>query len=199
MVMRKLIFLVVLSMLYGCGEKPPINAGNGGANIVAFGDSLTAGYGAEEGQSYPAVLQNMTGWTVINLGVSGDTMRMGANRKEGIGRHNPFMVLIEFGGNDAMQRRPLDETKAALEEIVDHVQRLGAIAVIVDTGGNLKMSPYTKMMKQMAKEKQTVFVPAIMKDILSQPQLKSDVIHPNAGGYKLIAERVHKGIKPYLK
>ena len=196
--MKKLIFLIALFALCGCGTKP-LNAGNNGVNIAAFADSLTAGYGVDDTHSYPAVLQDMTGMAVINLGVSGNTARAGADRKEEIVQHNPFMVLIQFGGNDAMQTRPLDETKAALKEIVDYVQGLGAIAVIVDTGGNIKMSPYTKIMKQIAKEKQAVFITAIMKDVFFKPQLKSDAIHPNAEGYKLIAEKIYKTIKPYLK
>ncbi|MCL2390295.1 MAG: GDSL-type esterase/lipase family protein [Endomicrobia bacterium] len=197
--MKKLIFLILLSILCGCSDVKPLNTDNNGANIVAFGNSLTAGYGVDSAYSFPSVLQDMTGRTVINLGVSGDTARMGADRKEDISSHNPFMVLIEFGGNDAMKMRPLDETKAALKEIVDYVQSLGAIAVIVDTGGNIKMSAYTKMMKQIAKEKQAVFVPAIMDGIFFKPQLKSDGIHPNAEGYKLIAEKIYKIIKPYLE
>ena len=195
--MKKLIFLVIIAALGGCGAKP-LNTHNGGFNIVAFGDSLTAGYNVSAAQAFPALLQDMAGRPVINLGVSGDSARMGADRKEEIRRHNPFMVLIQFGGNDAMRRKPLDETKAAIEEIVDFVQKLGAIAVIVDTGGGFKMSPYTKMMKQIAAEKRAVFVPGIMDGILHKPQLKSDAIHPNAEGYRLIAGKVFKGIKPYL-
>ena len=196
--MKRFIFLIVLSALCGC-EAKPLNTGNDGVNIVAFGDSLTAGYGVESAHSYPAVLQDMTGKTVINLGVSGNTARMGAERKEEIGRHNPFMVLIQFGGNDAMQTRPLDETKNALEEIVDYAQKLGAVAVIVDTGGSIKMSPYTKIMKQIAKDKQAVFAPAIMEGIFTDPRLKSDSLHPNAEGYKLIAGKICKKIKIYIK
>lgn len=195
--MKKLILLVILAALGGCGAKP-LNTGSGGFNIVAFGDSLTAGYGVSAEQSYPALLQEMARRPVINLGVSGDTARMGADRKEEISRYNPFMVLIQFGGNDAMRGRPLSETRAATEEIVDFVQSLGAIAVIVDTGGNFKMKPYTEMFKQIAKEKRAVFVPGIMEGIFYNPQLKSDAVHPNAKGYRLIAEKIFKKIKPYI-
>ncbi|MCL1973176.1 MAG: GDSL-type esterase/lipase family protein [Endomicrobia bacterium] len=197
--MKKLIFLIALAALCCCDSKQHITGGGSGVNIVAFGNSITAGYGVDAPLSFPALLQNMSGRPVINLGVSGDTARMGADRKEEISRHNPFMVLIEFGGNDAMRSRPLSETKAALEEIVDYAQSLGAIAVVVDTGGNIKMSPYTKMMTQIAKEKHAVFVPAIMEGIFANANLKSDAIHPNAEGHKLIAERIFKIIEPYLK
>ncbi|MDR1695691.1 MAG: GDSL-type esterase/lipase family protein [Endomicrobium sp.] len=196
--MKKLIFLIALSLLCGCEAKPLNTGNNGGTDIVAFGDSLTAGNGVDAAFSYPAVLQDISGNTVINLGVSGDTARMGAGRKEEIGKYNPFMVLIEFGANDAMRMRSLDETKTALEEIVDYTQKLGAAAVIVDTGGDIRMSPYTEMMQQISEEKQAVFVPAIMDGIFTDPRLKSDELHPNAEGYKLIAEKIYKTIEPYL-
>lgn len=182
----------------GCGAKP-LNTDNHGTAIIAFGDSLTYGYGAAAGESYPAALSAMLGRPVINLGVSGNTARMGAMRKEEIARHNPFMVLIQFGGNDAIRGRPLAETKAAVEEIIDCVQKLGAIAMVVDTGGNFKMSQQSKMLKQIAKERQAVFVPAIMDGIFYNPKLKSDAVHPNAAGYKIIAEKIYKKIRPYLK
>ena len=194
--MRKFIFLPLILCL-GCSAKP-LNMDNTGRTIVAFGDSLTYGTGAELQESFPALLGKMLNMPVINLGVPGDTARAGANRKEQISRHNPYMVLIEFGGNDAMRGRPFAETKAAIEEIIDYVQSLGAIAVVVDTGGNFKMSPYTKMMKQLAKDKKAFFVPAIMEGIFYKTHLKADSVHPNAAGYKLIAEKVYKKIKHLL-
>jgi len=197
--MRKfLIPLAVLLLLAGCG-KPPLNADSRGRNIVAFGDSITAGYGVAEGEAYPAFLAKLTRRPVINLGVSGDTMRMGADRKSEISQHNPFIVLIEFGGNDAMKSRPLAETEKALAEIIDYVQRSGAIAVVIDTGGIFRMNAQSKMMKRMAKEKRALFVPAIMKGILNKSDLKVDTIHPNAKGHKIIADRIYEVIRPYTK
>ena len=197
--MRNFLLLLLTAFLcVGCAQKP-LNADNPGRTIVAFGDSLTAGYGAADGESFPARLQTMVNMPVINLGVSGDTARAGADRKREIARHNPFMVLIEFGGNDLMRGRPFAETQTALEEIVDYVHSLGAIAVLVDTGGNFKMAPYSKMMKQLAQDKGALFVPAIMDGIFYKPQYKSDGIHPNAEGYRLIAGKVYKKISPFLR
>jgi lysophospholipase L1-like esterase len=197
--MKKFLFLITaLPFFAGCGEEP-LNAHNPGKDIVAFGDSLTAGYGAGEKENYPYYLSRLLGRDIVNLGVSGNTAADGAARKYEIARYNPYMVLIEFGGNDAILGRPLSQTKTALAEITDYAQKLGAVAVVVDTGGNFKMNPYTKIMKQLSKEKRAIFVPAIMKGIFYKPDLKSDAIHPNAKGYKLIAEKVHKKIKPYIK
>jgi lysophospholipase L1-like esterase len=198
--MKKLLFLFTITALFftACGAKL-LNVNNDGTDIIAFGDSLTAGYGADKGSSYPAVLSDIIKKPIINLGVSGDTARQGADRKSDILKYNPYMVIIEFGGNDAMRGRPFVETQKALEEIVDYVHKAGAIAVVVDTGGNFKMGPYSKMMKNLAKVKNALFVPEIMDGIFSAPALKSDAVHPNEKGYKIIAEKIYKKIKPYIK
>ncbi|MDR0734249.1 MAG: GDSL-type esterase/lipase family protein [Elusimicrobiota bacterium] len=198
--MKKFLFLSAAFCLCAAGYgRAPLNAANAGDVIIAFGDSLTAGNGARADEAYPAALESMVKMPVINMGVSGDTARMGANRMREMAQYRPYMVLIEFGGNDAIRGRPFRETQTAIAEIIDYVQKLGAAAVVVDTGGNFKMSPYTKMMKTLAKQKRALFVEGIMDGIFHKPQLKSDAIHPNAAGYRLIAEKIYKEIKPYLK
>ncbi|WP_424244922.1 lysophospholipase L1-like esterase [Elusimicrobium posterum] len=175
-----------------------INVGNGGSTIVCFGDSLTRGHGAPQGSSYPDVLAKMVDRRVVNLGVNGDTAPAGLARIEQIKEHNPYMVIIEFSGNDFMRQVPFDQTIAATEKMVDYVQKQGAIAVVVETGGNFMLSKYGKEFKRISKEKGAIFVPAIMDDILNNPKLKSDQIHANAEGYKIVAQRVHKRIEKYL-
>lgn len=187
----------MLLLISACSGKPA-NMGNSGSDIIAFGDSLTYGYGAPKDESYPAVLGGIIGREIINLGVSGDTAQDGVERIAELDDYNPYMVLIEFGANDYMRKRPFEQTKQALTDIVDHVQRNGAIAVIVDTGGP-GMGKYTDLMKNLAKEKKALFVPAIMAGIFTDRSLKSDMIHPNAKGYAIIAQRIHKRIKPYVE
>ncbi|MDR0953312.1 MAG: GDSL-type esterase/lipase family protein [Elusimicrobiota bacterium] len=181
----------------GCKAKP-LNYGNSGRVIVAFGDSITAGYGVSKQEAYPALLAKLTGRQVINLGVSGETAAQGLNRIESIKPYKPYMVLIEFSGNDFLKRRPLAETEKSLLDMVEYAQKQGAIAVLVETGGNFTLKPYKKMMKQIAKDKEALFVPAIMEGILNKSSLKADTIHPNAAGHKIVAGRIFKTIKPYL-
>jgi acyl-CoA thioesterase-1 len=197
--MKKLIFLAALVLLMPACAKEPVNMNNGGSSIVAFGDSITSGAGVTKEAAYPALLAKETRMPVINLGVSGNTMMMGANRKAEIAQYKPYMVLILFGGNDAMRGRPMRETQESLEAIIDYAQGLGAVAVVVDTGGNFKMSPYSKMQKKVAEEKRAVFVPAVYKGIFTDRSYKADAIHPNENGHKVIAQRILKIIKPYLK
>ena len=166
--------------------------------IVAFGNSLTSGKGAGgRSLSYPAVLAELTGLEVINLGVSGELAVQAPARLPEVLAYGPDMVLIEFGANDYMQHLSMDDAVDAVEEIVDAVQKSGAIAVIVDTGGP-GMEDYTKAYKKLAKEKGAIFVPGILKGIFRKRELKSDMVHPNAAGYEIIAERVYEAIEPYL-
>ncbi len=184
---------------YMWGHKPAIkNAGRPVQKIVAFGDSLTAGYGASGVQNaYPAVLATLSGKQVINLGLSGDTAVNAPTRLPQVLAENPDMVLIEFGANDRIRNLGHEGAARAVAQMVDAVQAAGAIAVIVDTGGP-QMGAYTSAYKKIAKEKQAVFVPGIIRGIFNKRELKSDMIHPNAAGYKIVAGRVYKVIKPYL-
>jgi lysophospholipase L1-like esterase len=108
------------------------------------------------------------------------------------------MVLIEFSANDFFRKNPKEATENNLKEIVRQVQNMGAIAVLVDTGGAYPMEPYTKIQKQIAKEYNTLFVPGIMDGIYNKKALKSDQIHPNNKGYEIVAKHIKKVIKPYL-
>ena len=158
----------------------------------------TAGYGAGGiSKSYPAVLEKLSGKRVVNLGLSGETAIHAPARLPQVLAEKPDMVLIEFGANDRIQNLGHEGASRAVAQIVDEVQASGAIAVIVDTGGP-QMGPYTSAYKKIAKEKQAVFVPGILKGIFNKRALKSDLIHPNAAGYEIVAERVYKEIKPYL-
>ena len=174
------------------------NVGNPGTQIVAFGDSLTAGYGAPEGSSYPDYLARLLNREVVNLGLSGETAVHAPSRLGEVLELNPHMVLIEFGANDYMQNRRMEDAVQAVSQIVDAVQVAGAVAVVVDTGGP-GMGRYTSAYKQLAKEKGAVFVPGILKGIFNKRQYKSDMVHPNAAGYEIVAQRVYREIKPYLK
>ena len=199
--MRKWItgLAVLGGILFWLSGKAPVkNAGRPVQKIVAFGDSLTAGYGAGGVQnSYPAVLAALSGKQVINLGLSGDMAVNAPARLPQVLAENPDMVLIEFGANDRIRNLGHEGAARAVAQMVDAVQAAGAVAVIVDTGGP-QMGAYTAAYKKIAKEKQAVFVPGIMRGIFNKRELKSDMIHPNAAGYQIVAERVYKVIKPYL-
>ena len=134
--------------MLGCSKQIPQNYPNSNTDIIAFGDSLTYGYGADKDKSYPAYLSQMLGREVVNLGISGDTAAMGLARISEIKKYEPYMVLIEFSANDLFRKIPKEQTEKNLREIVRQVQDMGAIAVLVDTGGAFPMDAYTTIQKQ---------------------------------------------------
>ena len=180
------------------GKKPTIkNFPNNNVPIVAFGDSLTAGYEAPAGTSYPDVLAQKVNRPVINLGLSGELAADAPARLQTVLNERPYMVLIEFGANDFMRQKSRQKAVGAVAQIVDQVQAFGAIAVVVDPGGP-GMGESTKAYKKLAQDKGTLFVPRILKGIFFHQKYKSDQVHPNAQGYAKVADKIHKVIKPYL-
>ncbi len=200
--MKKLLIVCVLAAVGGyvlLKDTPEIkNLNNPGQTIVAFGDSLTAGYGAPKGSSYPDFLARKLGRDVVNLGLTGETAVHAPSRLPEVLAQKPYMVLIEFGANDHLRGMSQAAAVSAVGKIVDAVQQAGAVAVVVDTGGP-GMDKYTRDYKQLAREKGAVFVPGILKGIFYKPKYKSDRVHPNADGYEIVAKRVYQKIKPYVK
>jgi len=196
--MRKIFIVLFLFCLCACAKKEITNYPPKAGPIVVFGDSITYGYGVKAEEAYPALLAKSWNREVINLGVSGDTSLNGSARKEDLKNLEPSFVLIEFGGNDFLKKVPKMQTQKALEEIVDYVHSIGAIAVLVDTGGYGPMNTYTKINKQIAKQKNTLYIDGIMKDIFSDRNLRTDQIHPNQKGHQIIAQRIDKVLNKYL-
>ena len=200
--MKKIVLLILIAGLVWYFW-PPLksdikNVKNRHWKIVVYGDSISYGKGAARAESYPALLERSLGRPVINMGKNGETAANAAWRIQEVLDEKPYMVLIEFGGNDLMRSVSRNQTIAAVEQMVDAVQKAGAVAVIVDTGGSGLMRPYSKAYKKIAKEKGAIFVPGVLDGIFGKRNLMSDEIHPNAAGYKIIAGKVEKAIKPYL-
>ena len=192
-----LFFFLIL--LFGCGY-PIKNLDSQGRDIICFGDSITSGVGAENGKNYPYFLSQLTGRKVINAGESGDTTYEALKRlKEDVLSYNPYLVIVELGGNDFLHRIPTEITLKNIEEIITCIQEKGAMVALVDVSWGPIMSGYRKEFKRLARKKGLIFIPSVMRGILNDPSLKYDWIHPNSKGYEIIAHRIYKVIKPYLK
>jgi lysophospholipase L1-like esterase len=109
------------------------------------------------------------------------------------------LVIVLFGGNDFLRQIPLSETKKNIEEIVKQVQGHGAMVVLVGIRLGLFTDEYGPVYKEIGKKNGALFIPEVLKGILSDPKLKSDSIHPNGAGYRLVAERILKEVKPLLE
>ena len=188
-----------LILLFGCGY-PIKNLDSQGRDIICFGDSITSGVGAEGDRNYPYFLSQLIGRKVINAGKSGDTTYEALKRLErDVLSYNPYLVIVELGGNDFLRRIPTEITLKNIEEIITRIQEKGAIVALVDVSWGPIMSGYRKEFKKLARKKGAIFIPSLIRGILNDPSLKYDWIHPNSRGYKIIAYRIYKAIKPYLK
>jgi len=187
-------------LIFGCARYEVKNIDSAGRDIICFGNSITAGLGVSREDSYPLVLSELTGYPIINSGRSGDTSSDGLKHLEkGVLSYQPRLVIIEFGGNDFLRRVPLDHTINNIRAMVEQIQARGSMVAIADVSSGVIMSNYRKRYKNLARQTQAIFIPNLLEGIINNPSLKQDTIHPNAGGHRIIAERIYKAIKPYLK
>lgn len=196
---KLLVFLAVVCLFFtvGCYGKQEIQS-KLNPTIVCFGDSLTQGTGSTNGETYPYFLQKFTNLTVVNAGIHGETSKQGLERVEEIFQFKPFMVIVEFGANDFFKKIPISTTKQNIETIIDKIQKTGAIAVIVSTE-DTQLPGLNKILIEISKDKQTPFISGILNEIWNDRSFFSDDLHPNSVGYKLVAEKVYKGIIPLLE
>ncbi len=108
-------------------------------------------------------------------------------------------MIVLFGGNDFLRRIPLDRASKNLEEIIKRIQQQGAMVVLVGMRLGLFTDEYGPIYKKLAKQYDALYIPRVLKGILSDPKLKSDSIHPNGAGYRLMAERILKQVRPLLQ
>ncbi|MBI5775549.1 MAG: arylesterase [Verrucomicrobia bacterium] len=165
---------------------------------IAFGDSLTAGYGANGEADYPTQLGRHFQRKILNLGNSGDTTTDGLARLEEAAQLQPRVVLLCLGGNDTLRRLPPDETFANLGRMIDRFHQAGSFVVLLGVRSTGLTDSNAKRFVQLAKAKRVLLVPNILDGILFTPSLMSDQIHPNDKGYAKIAERLGEVLSPLL-
>jgi len=181
--------LTLLLLLASCDSTPPIRPLAPGATVLAFGDSLTHGNGASESQSYPAVLEGLLGVKVVNAGVPGEVSAAGRERLPGVLKKvQPQLVILIHGGNDFLRRLDVNRTKENLLAMIEMCRQQGAdvvLAGVPQLGLFLTPPPFYK---ELAKEYHLPYLDDTLSAILKDRSLKSDTIHPNAAGYRQLAE-----------
>lgn len=176
------------------------NLGSHGTSIIAFGDSLTAGYGASPGEDWPSRLSALIGRPIVNAGVSGDTTESALARIDAdILTRDPRIVLVGLGGNDFLGSTPISTTENNLRTIVRRIQGSGAAVVLLAFRFPSISADYDAMYKRVAKEERCALIEGVLSGILTDASLKSDEIHPNAKGYALMAERLAGPMRALLK
>ena len=175
------------------------NVASAGETIICFGDSLTEGVGAEPGEEYPTILSRLLGVRVLNAGHRGDTTARALERiHTSVVDKNPRLVILLLGGNDFLRQVPTGETRQNLKEIVRLIQAHGAMVAIAGIKLGFFTDEYGPIFDETAAEFGAIYIPQVMRGIFNDVKLRSDQIHPNSAGYRLIAERIAEKIKPLL-
>ena len=196
--MRRLAFtLLLIAALVSCGERVPrVPAVGPNEVIVAFGDSLTYGIGAAESESYPVVLAQLIGRTVVRAGVPGEITAQGLGRIEQvIEAHRPALMIVCLGGNDMLRRVDEAQVRRNLREIIRTIKARGIAVVLVGVPRPALITSAAAFYGELAKEFDIPYEGKVVTDVLYQLELKADPIHPNAKGYRRMAEAIAELLK----
>lgn len=184
----------------GCGSEPTQTALPAGSTVVALGDSLTYGYGANDETAYPTVLAELSKWNIVNAGVNGDTSADVLTRVNEITEQNPDLVLLGVGGNDVLQRIAPDTTRANIVATIDTLQSNNIDVVLIaepyfSTSALFGKASDNPLYEDIAEAEGIPLYSDGWSTVLSDEALKSDKIHANAAGYRQFAEGLHDYLK----
>ncbi|MSP39848.1 MAG: arylesterase [Deltaproteobacteria bacterium] len=181
-------------------------------NILFLGDSITAGYGLEISEAYPALIQAKIvaehwNFNVINAGQSGDTSAGGLNQLNWLLKNRVDILLLELGGNDGLRGLPVENTKKNLQTIIDRSKKIYPNVMIVIAG--MKVPPnmgadyakqFNAIFPELAKTNQAALIPFILDGVGGVRELNlADGIHPTAKGHEKVAANVWKVMQPVLR
>ncbi len=178
--------------------------------LAAFGDSLTAGYGAEPGKSYPDFLQQEIDrkgyrWRVANLGVSGDTSTDGLARVGEAIALRPGIVILELGGNDGLRGIPIERMRDNLDRTIAEFQTAGAKVVLAamtlpPNYGPEYISGFETAYRDLARKYRLTMIPFLLKGVGGHAELmQRDGLHPTAEGNRRVAANVMRVVEPLLR
>lgn len=169
--------------------------------IVAMGDSLTEGLGVPETESYPAVLQQMLNasgfrWRVINAGISGETSSGARSRLDWVMKLSPDIVILETGANDALRGLPTANTYENIDAIVSALRSRNVVVVVAGMKIHPNFGPeysrsFAAIYERIARTHDVIRIPFFLEDVAGRSELnRPDGLHPNADGYRKVAENV---------
>ncbi|WP_122872747.1 arylesterase [Campylobacter showae] len=195
-----LIALIALSIAAcgGKGKERPLPAGS---VVVALGDSITQGVGASEQSAWPALLARLSGWQVLNAGVSSDTSAQALARLPVLlQEHKPALVIVSIGGNDFLRRQPASATRANIAAILRTAKESGSRVVLIGvpkltSGAALGIFSDHELYEELAKEHGVPLLSDAWGDVMKQSRLMSDQIHPNATGYAEFTASLEKFLR----
>ena len=197
--MRLLRILLLPLLISACGSEPQLTPLSADAVILAFGDSLTYGTGTTSEKSYPAVLEQLSGHQVINAGIPGEVTAGGLARlAETLYEEQPKLLILCLGGNDMLRKKGQQEITQNLQKMVQISREQGIPVLLLGVPrpaifGMQSAEFYYELAEKMSLPLEAEIIP----EVLSDNALKSDPIHPNAEGYRLMAEAIYNKLREY--
>lgn len=187
-----ILVVIWLLLTAGCsGNVPKLNKLAASDVVVALGDSLTFGTGASETESYPVVLGQLIGRTVVRAGVPGEVTEGGLARLQNvIDEHKPTLIIVCLGGNDMLRKVDEAQTKSNLREIIKALRARNIDAVLIGVPRPALLTSAPPFFEEIAREFGIPYEGKIVTDVLYQRDQKSDTIHPNGKGYRRMAEAI---------
>ncbi|MFC7408539.1 GDSL-type esterase/lipase family protein [Hydrogenophaga atypica] len=196
------VAFAAMALLVACGRDTRHQAVPTGQTVLAFGDSVTHGTGASAGEDWPTLLAAATGWQMVNAGVPGDTAQAAQARLPALlAQHRPALVIIEIGGNDFLRRRTAADVKADVRGLIQAAKGSGAQVVLVAVPALSLMAAVAgrpsdaPLYAELAEEEQVALVPEVFSRVLGDAALRTDPVHPNAAGYREMAQGLHQRLK----
>jgi acyl-CoA thioesterase-1 len=212
-------------ILWGCGnnnptpkkdatatEKSSTTQADSGKTILFFGNSLTAGFGVDQAEAFPALIQLRIDslklpFKVINAGLSGETSSGGLNRIDWLLRQKVDVFVLELGANDGLRGIPLTETRKNLQSILDKVKEKNPAVLLVMAGmqvppnmGQVYAKEFLALFNDLSAQNKMILIPFLLEGVGGDPKLnQADGIHPTVEGHKIVANTVWNYLKPFVR
>jgi acyl-CoA thioesterase I len=197
MKIKTLFNIIIFILLSACGdEAAKLSKLSSQDVILAFGDSLTYGNGAKENESYPAVLQSLSGLKVINAGISGEESAPGLVRlPSALEKHQPKLLVLCHGGNDLLRKNDVGEMESNIRQMIQLAKDKDIPVVLLGVPKpGLFLSSF-EVYKTIAETTDIIFLEDLIPEVLGDKNLKSDTVHPNKEGYRVMAETIYSTLQ----
>lgn len=190
---RKYLFsLFIVIGLTGCGKAVELPRLDNDAVVLSFGDSLTSGTGATKLESYPSMLEQLTGRKVINAGKAGELSGQGLQRLPALlDEYQPHLLILCHGGNDILRKQDLNQMGANVRAMIQLAKDRNIPVVMLGVPQPAIFLSSAVIYREIADSTGVVFIEDVIADVLGDNSLKSDPAHPNNYGYQRIAEEIY--------